>query len=688
MKDEWILPEAKDHNYIDTLSNKTGINKNIISILVNRGFNNEEEITQFIYPELNALHSPFLLKGISEAILRLKNAISKGEKIAIFGDSDLDGITSLTIIHNILIKFGSIPLIRYPKAKESYGLTREIINEFILNKVTLVITVDSGIRDIDEVFYGKENGIDFIITDHHEPDILLPVAIIINPKQNECIYPFKELAGVGVAFKFIQAFLYSYTSAFNRNFFLVYAKDGSYCIKKIKNGIIENESTCDKKNIHIFISDKVSVNDYIVLSNAESFELATIIKNNNFKINITDIKKIACHINSNDFDSRAVIDEQFFKDLNINKKILQNEFELYTKLFIEIQWKNSNKITTVLNENFVLATIGTIADIMPLYGENRYIVKTGISLINNGVGHRGILSLTNNSATTSKSISWDIAPLLNAPGRMGETDMTVNFFLEQDVSIISELIISIERINKSRKKLVLEIIEKIKNESSESIFNENIFFYMHEDILDGLAGLIANRLADDLKKPVIIGTGIDENGLVKGSARSSGEFDFFKFTSSISHLFERIGGHAQAFGFTAEKNNLKKIIYSLNELIGNHFIPESFIQIDSIINVSDINSEFIDSMSLLEPYGKNNEEPIFLVRGIHIDSFNSFGNQENHGKYIIYKNIHAIGWNQYTKMDNYYKSKKPLDIVFKMEKNEYKGKIYPRMIILDLDYTD
>jgi len=687
MKPEWILPDLNIVQ-IDALSKNTGINKNILSILYSRGIKNEDEIVRFLYPELNNLYSPFLLHDIYNAIERLKSAIKKGEKIAIFGDSDLDGITSMTIMYDMLSKAGCTPLIRYPKAKESYGLTIEVIDEFIKEQVNLVITVDSGIRDIQEINYGKKNGIDFIITDHHEPDLIYPDAIIVNPKKRECEYPFKELAGVGVAFKFVQAFLYSYTSGFNKNFVLIYKNSNSYSFRIIKNSIITGEINAVKDDVVPVLTSDIGPSDFIVFLNEESMSLASIIKSIYPEIKITDIKKIASVFNNTNYPNNKIMLNKLTSEFRIDSRNKSNEFDLYTKLFIEFEWRSSIKIITILQEYVVLVTIGTIADIMPLHGENRQLVKYGLSLINRGEGHNGIISLAGKSQTTSKSISWDIAPLLNAPGRMGETDLTVNFFLEKDINRIGDVLAAIHKTNRERKKLVLEIIEKIKNDTSVSTLNDNIFFYMHEEIIDGLAGLIANRLADDLKKPVIIATGADKNGIIKGSARSSGKFDFFKYTAPASHLFERVGGHAQAFGFTAELKNIHEIVKIINESIASNFIPDKQIHIDAIIEIGEINHLYIKSMSLLEPFGKNNEEPIYAARSVKIDSFSKFGVQKNHGKYIINKTLQAIGWNMFEKMGNYFDSEKYVDIIFKLENNEYQGKVFPRLILIDIDFSE
>jgi len=687
MKTEWIIPDVDIHD-IQLLSEKTGIDKIIISILYNRGLKDENKIMEFLNPELNSFHSPFKMYGMYEAVKRLRSAISDGEKIAIFGDSDLDGITSLTIIHNVLVKAGIKPVIRYPRDKEGYGLTCDIINEFIRQKIQLVITVDSGIRDIEEIKLGKENGIDFIVTDHHEPDSILPDAIIVNPKQVHCTYPYKDLAGVGVVFKFVQAYLYSHTSVFNKRFILIYKDDIVYILKFIQDGVVTDTIICNNETIITNLTEKINTDDYIVLTNHQSLKLSSIIKSIHKSITISDLRKIASSFYRKDFKDDLKMLEELISDFHINQKMLQLP-EIYLKLFIELQWRSSRKIISLMEEYAVLVTIGTIADIMPLNGENRQLIKYGLSLLNNRKGHKGILSITGRSGTTSKTISWDVAPLLNAPGRMGETDLTVNFFLEHDEKKITDILVEIQKLNRNRKKLVLRIIEKIKEDDPDNIIlNDKIFFYMHEDIIDGLAGLIANRLADDLKKPVIIATAVDSNGNVKGSGRSSGNFNFFKYITPHTHYFERVGGHAQAFGFTADAGRLKQIIEIINDSIGNDYAVDDNIRIDSIIDIKDINTNFINSLSILEPFGKCNEEPVFAVKNLKPDNCSSFGINGNHAKFIFGNNLHAIGWNIKDRMLSCFNSGKNIDMIFTLENNEYSGKIYPRINIIDFDFSD
>jgi single-stranded-DNA-specific exonuclease len=687
MKSEWITPDVNIKE-IESVSEITGIDKKIISILYNRGIKDEKAIIEFLYPELNSFHSPFKMFGMNEAVKRLKSAIKKGEKIAVFGDSDLDGITSLTIINNVLVKAGVQPVIRYPRNKEGYGLTCDIINEFIKHGVKLVVTVDSGIRDIEEINYGKQNGIDFIITDHHEPDSLLPDAVIINPKQPQCSYPYKELAGVGVVFKFIQAFLYSYTSVFNKRFVLIYKDNVNYILKYIVNAVETDTITCNNETVINILTENICAEDYIVLTNNESLKISPIIKSIHGTVAVTNLKKIASSFCRKNFEDDKVMLQGLVNDFHINCKDLSYT-ELYLKLFLELQWRSSRKIISLMEEYAVLVTIGTIADIMPLNGENRQLIKYGLSLINNGKGHKGIQSITDRSNTTAKTISWDIAPLLNAPGRMGETELTVNFFLENDEKKISEILIEIQKLNRSRKRLVIQIIDKIKSDPScDAILNDNIFFYMHDDIIDGLAGLIANRLAEDLKKPVIIATAADSNGFVKGSGRSPGNFNFFKYITPLTRQFERVGGHAQAFGFTADSSVLRQIVEAINFSIGSDYIAEDSIRIDSIIDLKEIDQSFISSLSVLEPFGKCNEEPVFAAKNVKPGNCTSFGINGNHAKFILANNLHAIGWNLKDKMIEYFNSGRNIDMIFTLENSEYSGKVYPRINVIDLDFSD
>ncbi len=685
MKDNWILPDAASEESL-RLYESCGIDRISGSILYSRGLRNRDEVMEFIYPELNNLHSPYLMRGIPEAVNRIREAIAGNEKIAIFADSDLDGITSLTIIHDLLTKCGVTPLIRYPKNKEGYGLTCDIITEFISGGVQLLITVDSGIRDLEEISYASANGIDTIITDHHEPDKVYPKAIIVNPKMPECNYPFKDLAGVGVAFKLAQAVIFSFTSSYNKRFILINADNNSIIFHYIINGITVLTESANKTLLNDYIENKLTPADHYICTDSSIKIITAALDETKLRLKGNTLAGLACMLTGISFKDQQEMLEVLLDRFNIQSLQLTQD-EILIKVFLELQMRSSKKFIDTMMGYITLATVGTIADIMPLHGENRSIIKYGLEVFKNGKGHCGIQGLIRNSAQpTAKDITWDIAPLLNAPGRLGETGLTVDFFLNKDISKILEITREIEKINRERKKLVSTITEQIRQsiEAGENPDNMKLFFYMSNEIISGLAGLIASRVADDLKKPVIIAVIEPDSDTVKGSGRSYNDFNFFRFVEPFSDMFERIGGHAQAFGFTAKKENILNIIKVINDSIDVDVFQNNSIMIDALIDVSDISASVIDKISLLEPFGKSNEEPLFAANFLKIDSFLRFGKNGMHGKYILKNGLHVIGWNMSETMEHYFNENAPVDMIFNLENNIFMNRKYPRLRLIDI----
>ncbi len=684
MKSSWIIPEI-DNNIVSEIALGTGIERAVVAILYSRGYRSQEDVYRFLYPELADLHSPFLMKGIYEALTLIKKHLELKSKVAIFADSDLDGITSLTIIYDLLVKLGNTPVIRYPRNKEGYGLTCDIIQEFIDQGVDLLITVDSGIRDFEEINMASDKGIDVIITDHHEPDEVVPDAIIVNPKQKDCPYPFKELAGVGVTFKLAHALLYSYIAGFDNRFVITIKHEQGYEFSFLINGCVTHCDAVRNSNLIEYVSEKINDKDFFVLFD-EDPEFIKMIKSFYIDIKVKYISDIYNgKDNSGSRDLSSVIDSMI-KEYGINPVFCKSRMDLACKVFLETQLRSSTKVFSLLKHYLVLVSLGTIADIMPVHNENRQMIKYGISLLRRGEGHYGINSLLKNEQVNTKSISWGVAPLLNTPGRFGETDLTVEFFLENDEESITEITTEIQKLNRKRRKIVSEIIcsakESIEEHGSE--LYGNLYLYHNDEIIDGLAGLVANRIADDLKKPVIVATAIDDNGLVKGSGRSYGGFDFFKYVEPFSDSFEKLGGHAQAFGFIIKKENLHKTIIKISELIGDKIESNINTQIDCVINIDEINNSLLDKLELIEPYGKENEEPLFYSSDVEIKTFSSCGTDNRHGRYTLKNGITAIGWNMASEMDSIYKNKQRIEMIYKIERNTYMNRTSPQIIIVDI----
>lgn len=685
MKSSWVIPEV-DNTIVSNIALGTGIERAVVAILYSRGYRTEEDIYRFLYPELADLHSPFLMKGIYEAQTLIKKHLELKSKIAIFADSDLDGITSLTIIYDLLVKLGNTPIIRYPRNKEGYGLTCDVIQEFIDQGVDLIITVDSGIRDFEEINMASKQGIDVIITDHHEPDDVVPDAVIVNPKQKDCPYPFKELAGVGVTFKLAHALLYSYIAGFDNRFVITIKHEQGYEFSFLINGCVTHCDAVRNSNLTEYISEKINDKDFFVLFD-EDPEFIKMIKSFYSDIKVKYISELYTgKDNSGTRDLSSIIDSMV-KEYGINPALCKSRMDLACKVFLEMQLRSSTKIFSLLKQYLVLVSLGTIADIMPVHNENRQMIKYGISLLNRGEGHYGINSLLKDDPVNTKSISWGVAPLLNAPGRFGETDLTVKFFLENDKESIAEITTEIQKLNRKRKKIVSEIISSARESIEEhgSELYGNLYLYHNDEIIDGLAGLVANRIADDLKKPVIVTTALDDNGLIKGSGRSYGGFNFFQYVEPFAELFEKLGGHAQAFGFIIRKENLHKTIVKISESIGDKTGLDTKTLIDCVIDIDEISNSLIDKLELIEPYGKENEEPLFYSSDIEIKTFSSCGADNRHGRYILKNGISAIGWNMASEMDSFYRNKQSIEMIYKIEKNTYMNRTNPQIIIVDIN---
>ncbi len=683
MKKNWKL-QTYDNNEIDNISRYAQVNKYLAALIRSRGYTTPVEIKRYLYAGLASTYSPFLIDSMHEAVSRIKSAVEKGEKIGIFSDSDLDGLTSLALLDRLLKKFNLSRYHRYPVDDESYGLTMDIIEEFINEKVDLIITVDSGIRDIKEIEYAVKNKIDVIVTDHHEQDEELPDAIVINPKKINCTYPFKDLAGVGVVFKLCHALLMSYLPGYNRKFFLTVEEGDRVEASVIENGIVRElmEFTGEKRYRRVKESaDRLGKNIFTVYhGNA----LGEIFKEENGSGDTCSLKSLGGSIPENKINELVQRVEKI--DDSTESKI-----QRANSVFHEIQFTSSPKIFEFIESVIELVAIGLIADVMPLVDENRILVRQGIRELGKR-RHRGLNRILKSGRINSKTVGWEVAPFLNTPGRYGKTGLTAEFFITDNSRRVDEIVDEIDTLNRERKetvkKLYQSISEKINNGSIT--FSDNIIFEMRDDIPPGLSGLLAAKIAQRENRPVIIASTTKDEGSLKGSGRSAGNFNFIEHADPFSHLFIKFGGHAQAFGFTASQEMIHKIINSINDSVGDNYRQEEKLLVDLKLDLEKINLKFIESLRALEPYGKGNEEPLFYSENVKINEFRKIGKEQNHGRYTFAENsfLTAIGWNISREMEEIYKSGRNADIVYRLEINDYRGRSYPQLILEDIDFAE
>ncbi len=639
-----------------------------LNIAIGRGAETPLDVHNYFYPRLSQLHSPFRMEGMYEAVELIKKAINEKKQIVVFTDSDLDGITGLSVLYNLLKKFGVTTKYRFPVGEESYGLSSSIIDELKDQGGELLITIDSGIKDVEEISRAKSLGMDIIVTDHHEPDEILPDCIILNPKVDKCNYPFKYLAGAGVVFKLCHAILLSYLPSFNKKFYLINRRKDNYHFLTVRDGIILSNETVISINE---FTEKLDNSSIVVAATDEVFE--TVMSRN-----------CSCpvyHLGDWLQENNICSVREAAESAGLPFQLYSSDEDLIYDIFTEIQLKNSPRLLEFIKEVLGNVAIGNIADIMPLEQENRILTYHGIKSLN-GTSHPGLGQLISNSRVDSKAIGWDIAPILNSPGRFGEAELTASFFLGEDSESITDIVAKVKHMNEYRKKLVQKtcsgLIEQIE---AGEISNESNFLFLYcNEIPDGLAGLIANRLADRYDKPAIVATQNNEG--VKGSGRAPGNFDFLSFITKYENYFIRLGGHAQAFGFTADEKNLSFIIEQLRkeDIIDTEDSPVIF---DMQLPVKDVSLNLAEELTFLGPFGRGNEEPVFYAETEVIDRFLRFGKEKNHGKFIIAEQ-EVIGWGIADKMEELLEENSPVDFLYTIEISQFRGKKQLRLILKEI----
>ena len=546
MKKKWQIYEEEQEK-INKISIQYHINKLLASILVNRNIE-EDKIEAFLNPTRKSFHDPFLMPDMKKAVDRILKAMQNKEKIIIYGDYDVDGITSITVLKSFLEDRGVHVDSYIPnRLEEGYGLNKPAVEKIAENKYQLMITVDCGISGIEEIEYANSLGIETIVTDHHEVGDSLPNAIaVVDAKRKDNEYPCRDLAGVGVVFKLIQAI-------------------------GIKLGLEEKE---------------------------------------------------------------------YLKYLDI-------------------------------------VCIGTISDIVPLVDENRAIAKLGLLLVRQtkNLGLQNLLMSSGYKNIDSTTISFGVAPRINACGRMGHADEALNLFLSKDIYEVNELTKKLNEYNKIRQETEKNIYEDAVNQIEQNKLNEkNAIIVSGENWHHGVIGIVSSKITDLYFKPSILLC--NEGEFSKGSGRSIPGFDLHQALMQCQDTIDRFGGHAMAIGITIKTDKFQEFAEEFENVAKEAKIDEiiPIINIDAKIELNEINKEMVESLKLLEPYGEGNKMPIFAFRNLKIDSIRALS-EGKHIKLTLKDNnniINAIGFNL-GKIAEDYRIGDKIDVVGTLEINSFNG---------------
>ncbi|RYZ62438.1 MAG: single-stranded-DNA-specific exonuclease RecJ [Chitinophagaceae bacterium] len=538
------------------------VHPTLCAILVQRGIETFAQAKSFFRPQLTDLHDPFLMKDMQKAVDRILQAFSSGEKVLVFGDYDVDGTTAVSCMYQFLKKHHAQTEFYIPhRYREGYGISKKGIDYAFENNYTLIISLDCGIKSIELIQYAKDLGIDFVVCDHHLPDDDLPPAVaILNPKQWDCPYPYKELCGCGVGFKLITALC---------------------------------------RAMHL-------------------------------------------------------PDEIAFTYLD-------------------------------------LVATAIAADIVPITGENRILAYYGLQKANKNPNF-GIKALSYLSSFQKQfhitNLVFIIAPRVNAAGRMDDARKAVMMFISDSYEEAMHWAEQLNADNTTRKEADTNITEEalalIQGDEIQLGRKSTVLYQPHWH--KGVVGIVASRLIDHFYRPTIVLT--QSGDYVAGSARSVAGFNVYEAIHQCKDLLLGYGGHFYAAGMTLEPGKVDAFCQRFEEVVQATIHPELLIPeitIDAEIKFSDIKQSFYDIVCQMEPFGPENMSPTFCARRVYNTGWSKVV-KEAHLRFVLKQDnqtLTGIGFNMAAKMPLLLHNK-PLDIVFKIEENEWNGEKNLQLKMIDV----
>ncbi len=538
------------------LAGSLGISPLLARLLCLRGLTTPEAADRFLHPSLEHLHDPFRLEGMHKAVDRLLGAVANGERIVIHGDYDVDGITSTVILRRTLEMLGgNVGHFVPERLRDGYGLNTPAIERLHAEGVRLIVSVDCGIRGADAGRRARELGVDLIITDHHEPDDQLPEAVaIINPRQPSCTYPDKNLAGVGVTLKLVQAL-------------------------------------CARTGHDRWIPACVKI-----------------------------------------------------------------------------------------------AALGTLADVVPLIGENRVIAKLGLEALSRGPNKVGLRALIESAGLTGKTIdsyhvAFMIAPRVNAAGRMSTPDLAMRLLLASDESegaLAHDLASQLNRENERRqveeRSIVVEARRMVENDPD--IGARSVLVVAGDGWHRGVIGIVASKLVDVFHRPSIV-LSIDGDE-AHGSCRSIPGFDMLGALEAHAGYLEKFGGHRAAAGLTMESGKIKAFRQAVTTWADERLGPDDVrprLRLDAALRFPEINAGLIEALSALAPYGAGNAKPLFHARSVEVaDGPRRL--KERHLSLSLRQDgvaLRGVFWRGAERASVIEQARAALDVAFSVEQNTFNG---------------
>ena len=564
---KWVVSEF-DSAAVELLASELEIPRALAQLLAQRGYSDPKVAEHFLHPRLSDLRNPFTLPDMSTAVEHIWSAIRTDRNITVYGDYDVDGITSTTLMIKVLTVLGAnaVPFIPH-RTDDGYGLSVDTLERCIAEHGTgLMITVDCGTSSTDAAEFARQHGVDLIVTDHHEPSGEVCAAVaVVNPKLKDAGGDDWNLAGVGVAFKLCFALL-------------KYAR--------------ENNLPFDEPDLRLFLD---------------------------------------------------------------------------------------------------LVALGSVADIVPLVGENRIFVSCGLRCmsITANVGLKALMDVSKiKQPLRTHHIAFQLAPRLNAAGRIGTASRALDMLLTDDPAEALVIARELDEANKHRRDIEKDVMAECERKI-DATFNpetDYVIVIAGRGWHRGVVGIVASRIVRAHYRPVIV-ISLDEEGGGHGSGRSIAGFNLVAALEKCANNLKHFGGHAMAAGLELEGDKIDEFRERLNSIARSMMKADDLIPkqpVDAWINLEDVGEELFEAQNMLAPCGAGNPGPVWAVAGVrfmgaprevgkgHLKAVVGIGNTERN----------AIGFNMW----NHDLPDGSFDMAFKLEKNEFRGRVTYQMNIQDIRY--
>jgi single-stranded-DNA-specific exonuclease len=681
------------------------------SILARRDITNGESIRYFLENDPRHLRNPFELPDMVDAVERILAAKEEGEKVLIFGDRDVDGITSTVLLYRFLLGLGMDVSWRIPLGDDPYGLSIQAVEDFAKDCGTLIITVDCGISNIAEVARARELSIDVVITDHHNQQEQIPSAFaIVNPKRTDSAYPFRDLCGCSVAYKLVSALRFALksnvyeqpicllnTQLANEAYIIEVAKlRNLVIIDTLTETLVPNMVRITETRLPAFLLDQ-----QIMVWDAPTQRKALAkIFGNNVEVQMLDIApEIGKEIPQTAGKSLLRIKELSRIARYTSRE--QTELEVFISLFTSFVQKREQHFTANDIADLQLVSLGTIADIMPLRDENRLMVRAGISALEEKprVGLSDLLFKLGLAGhhLTSIDLSWKLCPAINAAGRMGSPDKAIALLLEDDPHRRDALANELITMNDTRKKQGADAWLIVEKRAAETLarYDGMLALASGAEIFRGITGVMANRLLERFKTTAIVVSFGDS--VYVGSARSPRGVDLHPMLEQCIDLFIDWGGHDYAAGFSLEKTKwplflerLKTAVHALTFTQGDY--EKNTLVIDAELPHSYLTPDLLKLIDRFEPYGEANDTLCFMAKSLRILDIALVGKVEaKHVKLTLDAGKHkwpALYWSAVDKVKTEFDVGDKVDVVFTITRNWFNGVETPQIIISDLHRSE